>query len=52
VSLHGKACAFPRKSEEDLPSWPIRIPPPSAETFGIRKQGARARIIEVIQARF
>ena len=48
VSLHGKVSAFPRKGEEDLPSWPIRISPLSAETFGIRKQGARARIIEVI----
>jgi adenine deaminase len=48
VCLHGTISAFPRNSEEDLPSWPIRIPPLSAETFGIRKQGARARIIEVI----
>jgi adenine deaminase len=48
VSLHGKSSVFPTKSEEDQPSWPIRIPPLDEETFGIPKQGARARIIEVI----
>jgi adenine deaminase len=48
AALHGKNCVFQRKGEEDLPSWPLRIPSLNAETFGIRKQGARARVIEVI----
>ncbi len=48
VALDGKICAFPEKRQEDLPSWPVRIPPLSAETFGVRKEGARARVIEVI----
>jgi len=48
VALDGKICPFPEKRQEDLPSWPLRIPPLSAETFGVRKEGARARVIEVI----
>jgi len=48
VAVGGKICHFAQKSEEDLPSWPVRIRPLSAEMFGIRKQGAKARIIEVI----
>jgi len=48
MALDGKICVSPKKREEDLPSWPIRIPPLSAETFGIRKQGDKARVIEVI----
>jgi adenine deaminase len=48
VSTAGKVGPLPKKGEEDLPGWPIRIPPLREETFGIRKHGARARIIEVI----
>ncbi|MGE5841704.1 MAG: adenine deaminase [Deltaproteobacteria bacterium] len=48
VSLDGKLSFFPEEMKGDLPSWPIRLPPLSAETFRIRRQGARARVIEVI----
>jgi adenine deaminase len=48
MALGGKICVSPKKREEDLPSWPIKIPPLSKETFGIRKQGDKARVIEVI----
>jgi adenine deaminase len=48
VALDGKICPFPEKRQEDLPLWPLRIPPLGAETFGVRKEGARARVIEVI----
>ena len=48
VAVGGKICPFTQKSEDDLPLWPVRIPPLSAEMFGIRKRGAKARIIEVI----
>ncbi len=48
AALDGKICPFPEKRQEDLPLWPLRIPPLGAETFGVRKEGARARVIEVI----
>ena len=48
MALNGKICPFPQKREEDFPSWPVRISPLNAETFGIRKEGARVRIIELI----
>ncbi len=48
VAMAGKICHFPKGKEENLPSWPVRIPPLSVGAFGIRKEGARARVIEVI----
>jgi adenine deaminase len=49
VASGGKLVRFPQEKEEkDLPSWPIRIPSLSPESFRIRRQGLRARVIEVI----
>ncbi len=48
IAVGGKTSLFPDRRGEGLPSWPVRIPALSAETFGIRKEGARARVIDVI----
>jgi adenine deaminase len=48
VVRNGKIVHFPQKKDEYLPSWPIKIPSLTPESFRIRKQGARARVIEVI----
>ncbi len=48
AAFDGKMVHFPLMKEEDLPSWPIRIPSLSPESFRIRKQGDRARVIKVI----
>jgi adenine deaminase len=48
VALHGKTIDFPQREEKDLPVWPILIPSLSPESFRIRKQGSRVRVIEVI----
>ena len=48
VVCDGRMVDFPQKKEESLPSWPIKIFSLSPESFKIRKQGARARVIEVI----
>jgi adenine deaminase len=48
VATEGKLRPFPGKSQRDLPSWPVRIPSLTEESFKIRKQGTRARVIEVI----
>jgi adenine deaminase len=48
VVRNGKIVHLPQKKDEDLPSWPIKIPSLTPESFRIRKLGARARVIEVI----
>jgi adenine deaminase len=48
VALHGKTMDFPQNEDKDLPARPILIPSLSAETFRIRKEGSRARVIELI----
>ncbi len=48
VALDGKVVHFPQTKAEHLPSWPIKVPLLSPESFRIRKHGARARVIEVI----
>jgi adenine deaminase len=48
VVFDGKTVHFPQTKEEDLPSWPMKTSSLSPESFRIRKQGARARVIEVI----
>jgi adenine deaminase len=48
AATEGKVIPFPETSAEDLPSWPIRIPPLSPDSFSIPGQGARARVIGVI----
>ena len=45
----GTLCVALKKSEEEsLPSWPVRIAPLRAETFMIRKESPKARVIDVI----
>jgi adenine deaminase len=44
----GRVVSFPQGKEEGLPLWPIRIPSLSPEIFKIKKQGGKARVIEVI----
>jgi len=48
VALHGKTMGFPQRAETDLPAGPIALSSLSAESFRIRKEGSRARVIEVI----
>ena len=48
VALHGKTMGFPQNEDKDLPARPILIPSLSAESFRIRKEGSRARVIELI----
>jgi len=48
VALDGKSVPFPQTKEEDFPLWPLKTPSLSPESFRIRKQTARARVIEVI----
>ncbi|MBP1741898.1 MAG: adenine deaminase [Deltaproteobacteria bacterium] len=48
VALHGETIGFPQNEDKDLPARPILIPSLSAETFRIRKEGSRARVIELI----
>lgn len=48
VALHGKTMGFPQRAETDLPAGRITISSLSAESFRIRKEGSRARVIEVI----
>ncbi len=48
AAFDGKSVRFPQTKEEDLPFWPIKTPSLSPESFRIRKQSARARVIEVI----
>jgi adenine deaminase len=48
VVCDGRIVDFPQKKEESLPAWPIKIFSLTPEIFQIRKQGARARVIEVI----
>jgi adenine deaminase len=48
VVFDGKTVHFPQTKEEDLPSWPMKTSSLSPESFRIRKQGARARVIQVI----
>jgi adenine deaminase len=48
AALEGKVVPFRKTSAGDLPSWPIRIPPLSPDSFSIPGQGARARVIGVI----
>lgn len=48
VVMDGKTVHFPEVKNKDFPAWPIRVPPLTTETFRIRKQGARARVIEII----
>lgn len=48
VALEGSLCPVLKRGQDHFPSWPIHIPPLSAESFRIRGQGARARVIEVI----
>ena len=48
VAYEGKALPFPQTREEPRPSWPIRMPALSAESLRIRRQSAKARVIEVI----
>jgi adenine deaminase len=47
-AMDGKTVHFPEVKNTDFPAWPIRVPPLTTETFRIRKEGARARVIEVI----
>ena len=48
AALAGRSVPFTRRKDEDIPSWPIRTRSLGPESFRIRKEGARARIIEVI----
>jgi adenine deaminase len=48
AALAGELRPFPKRLEDDLPAWPVRIPSLHADMFRIRKQGPKARIIEVI----
>jgi adenine deaminase len=48
VVMNGETVHFPEVKNRDFPAWPIRVPPLTTESFRIRKQGARARVIEVI----
>ena len=48
VVCEGRMVDFPQKKELSLPSWPIRIHSLRPESFRIKKQGAKARVIEVI----
>ena len=49
VVREGKMVESLQRKKEDLPRWPIRISCLSPESFRIRKQGDRARVIEVIR---
>jgi adenine deaminase len=48
AAVEGKGSPFPETSVEDLPSWSIRIPSLSPDSFSIPGRGARARVIGVI----
>jgi adenine deaminase len=48
AAFEGKTVQFTQTKEEDLPSWPVKIASLSPESFRIMKQGAKARVIEVI----
>jgi adenine deaminase len=48
AAFDGNIVPFAQTKKENLPSWPIRIPSLSPESFRIPKLGDRARVVEVI----